>query len=205
MKPLKQTFLHDLAFDAMTGIIRSITNYESHVTGYKSPERGIVVNNHTSPADAALIIDGLDRRIYFLSNPYMKCFGSIGREMTKTPGKVTHTNIRNMIAMSKRGWLLGIMPEGKISQEGEINLPKRGAFLLSEKTNLPLIPVAIHGAREIWGWSDGDRTSAKIARKGGYYLNVGEPYMPSTDRITQRKELHEKLTSLYEEIKNKPL
>lgn len=52
----------------------------------------------------------------------------------------------------KKGWMLGIAPEGKRSKTKTLLQGKLGAALIARKFKTPVIPVALEGSTEMWCW-----------------------------------------------------
>lgn len=52
----------------------------------------------------------------------------------------------------KKGWMLGIAPEGKRSKTKTLMQGKLGAALIARKFKTPVIPVALEGSTEMWCW-----------------------------------------------------
>ena len=52
----------------------------------------------------------------------------------------------------KKGWMLGIAPEGKRSKTNTLMQGKPGAALIARKFMTPVIPVALEGSTDMWHW-----------------------------------------------------
>lgn len=61
--------------------------------------------------------------------------------------------MRGAEALLKGGSSIMIFPEGTRSRDGKLGKFRDGAFLLSEKTGAPVVPIAISGSRDVF--SDG--------------------------------------------------
>jgi 1-acyl-sn-glycerol-3-phosphate acyltransferase len=76
------------------------------------------------------------------------------------------------IAFVKNGYSTCIFPEGHISKDGNVGEAKGGVMFLSQKTNAPIIPVAIRGALNL-NFSD------FIRRKRIVRVTICKPIMAS--------------------------
>jgi long-chain acyl-CoA synthetase len=68
-----------------------------------------------------------------------------------------------------RGYSLLVFPEGKRTENGEINPFRTGTGLLISKLNAPVVPLRIEGLWEL------KRANQHFARTGEISLNIGEP------------------------------
>ena len=64
-------------------------------------------------------------------------------------------------------------PEGKRSTTGELNLFKRGSFIIAQSSNIKIVPVAIKGSFRV-----NPPKSLKL-RPGKITLNFGHPINPA--------------------------
>lgn len=83
----------------------------------------------------------------------------------------------------RQGMSLCVFPEGSRSFTGEIGRFKRGAFILSQEFQLPLVPVTIDGSFRIM-----PRT-AKLPRWGKITLTIHKPVPPPAPGETELGEL----------------
>ena len=115
----------------------------------------IVIANHSSYLDGLLLMAALPPRFSFV----------IKREVTAVP--VLHLilrriqshfiersnratagqHLKQLIRYAENGNSLGVFPEGTFRVEAGLRPFQKGAFAVAHKTNHPLVPVFIHGAR----------------------------------------------------------
>jgi 1-acyl-sn-glycerol-3-phosphate acyltransferase len=75
----------------------------------------------------------------------------------------------------RAGCILCIFPEGGRSFDGRLQAFKKGASILSRELSVPIVPVGIEGAHEVW-----PRDSLRI-RPHKVTVRFGEPLFPSPD------------------------
>ena len=88
--------------------------------------------------------------------PYLRFFSTFG----VSQGSVDMVAFREAISTLEAGHLLGVFPEGGITYDGQIGPFQMGAAWIALSAGVPLIPVTINGAFEVW-----PRT-AKLPRPG---------------------------------------
>jgi 1-acyl-sn-glycerol-3-phosphate acyltransferase len=71
--------------------------------------------------------------------------------------------------------ILCIFPEGARSFDGELKEFKKGAAILAREIGVPIVPVALHGAYEVWR-----RDSWKI-RPHKVKMIFGAPFAAASD------------------------
>jgi len=79
---------------------------------------------------------------------------------------------RTLAAVSaafERGDLVGIFPEGKISDDGRVRRFRSGVAYIAARTGVPVIPVGIRGARESLP------RERRWPRRGRIEIHVGAP------------------------------
>jgi len=135
----------------------SIAGIKLKITGLeKLPEEHcIVIANHCSYLDGLLLMASLPPQFSFV----------IKREITKIP--ILHfilrriqshfiertdrtaaaQHLKKLIRYAESGNSLGIFPEGTFKVENGLRAFQKGAFAVAHKTNHPLVPIFIHGAR----------------------------------------------------------
>jgi len=123
------------------------------------PRRGalIVASNHTSWLDTLFVGAAVPRLIHFMAARefydlwylkwIMKAFGTIPLER----GKGQRRPLRLAIATLRRGRVIGVFPEGRMSLDGDFQPLQGGVALLASETGAPILPVAIVGGFEVMG------------------------------------------------------
>ena len=156
------------------------------------PARGgaLLVPNHASMADAALVIAATDRPIRFLMfkeayehpvvKPFAKVLGVIPISQQQGPREMIHS-LREATRALQNGELVCIFPEGQMTRIGQMMPFRRGMERILKGLDVPVIPVNIDG---IWGSIfsfSGGKFFWKWPRKIPYPVRVtfGSP-MPAT-------------------------
>lgn len=132
------------------------------------PEKGpaLLVCNHVSFVDALVIMAACRRPIRFVM--YHKIFSTpILRFVFRTSGAIPIASRREDPEMMERafdqiadaldsGHLIGLFPEGAITNDGEMNTFRPGVERIVRRTPVPVVPLALRG---LWG--------SFFSRKGG--------------------------------------
>ena len=152
----------------MWSFLRSIRALWSLIAGFRVREAGqvpskgavIVCGNHASYLDPFLICMALPRhglqRVFFVG--YSEYFdGIIGRFLARLFRNIPIDANRNLQrAMQaaaeglRRGMVLVIFPEGGRSLDGSVKEFRRGAAILARNLDVPITPVGIWGAHQVW-------------------------------------------------------
>ena len=114
----------------------------------------LVVANHTSFLDPAVLGRACPRKIHFLiARPV---FVSVGlqwffRRMDSVPVSFDGSDaaaLRVAMRILGAGRVVGIFPEGGRTQDGNLTGARIGAALLASHSGCPVVPVGIRGAHE---------------------------------------------------------
>ncbi len=137
----------------------------------------IVVCNHSSWLDIPILGSSLPGQIRFLAKrelakiPLLGWFIQLAGHPTidRANHRLAHQDIQLVKRCALReGFSPVVFPEGGLSRDGRLREFHAGAFYLSQEMDLPIQPVAICGAREIWppvSWHP-VRTGAVVVRIG---------------------------------------
>jgi 1-acyl-sn-glycerol-3-phosphate acyltransferase len=116
----------------------------------------LITPNHITYADPIWITIPIRRRVYFMAwdKPFdipvlgilMRLFGAFPVNLEK----LDTLAYREAADLLRRGKALVIFPEGGRSKTGKIMPFKMGAFRLALTHGVPIVPVTIDGAYEIW-------------------------------------------------------
>src|SRR5579862_713505 len=158
----------------------------------------LLVPNHASMADAALIIAATDRPVRFLMfkesyehplvKPFAKILGVIPISAQQRPREMIHS-LRAATSALQNGELVCIFPEGQMTRIGQMMPFRRGMERILKGVDVPVIPVNIDG---IWGSIfsfAGGKFFWKWPRKIPYPVRVtfGAP-LPATVTATEARQ-----------------
>jgi 1-acyl-sn-glycerol-3-phosphate acyltransferase len=87
--------------------------------------------------------------------------------------------LRASLQVLKDGGILGIMPEGTRSGDGQLGRGNPGVTILALKSGCPIVPIAF------WGVEKAEDNVKKL-RRTDFHLRAGDPFMlePPTGKIT---------------------
>ncbi|QYY37087.1 AMP-binding protein [Ruficoccus sp. ZRK36] len=172
--------------------------YRLRIRGLENlPREGgaLVVCNHVSYVDALLLAAVSPRPIRFLSAEYLQKVPLLGlflrwaQAIPVSPERSKEA-IRTAAECLRRGELVGIFPEGKLSRDGRVGTFKPGFELIARRGGAPVVPVSLGG---LWGSIfsfAGGRFFWKLPRKIPYpvHISVGEPTDPRTMTADQARQ-----------------
>ena len=142
---------------------------------FPSEGGALVCSNHQSYLDPVLIGAMCDRRLNYLARENLfdsRLFGGLIRFYDAIPVRrdgMSLAGLKETLRRLKRKELVLIFPEGTRTNDGEIQPLKAGFCVLARKQNVPLVPVAIAGAYDVWP------KTAKLPRRARVCLAAGEP------------------------------
>lgn len=144
----------------------------------------IIVANHTSYLDAAVLGSAVPRPVNFLIShdiymviPFRWFYLLMGAIPLKTEGGDSAA-MRRALRTLRQGHAIGIFPEGERTVDGRIGEAKQGVAFLAWRSGAPVIPAAILGAHEAMP------VGTYIPRPRPVQVRFGEPilYPESGDR-----------------------
>src|SRR6266851_3737568 len=177
------------------------TLYRLDIAGRERvPAKGgaLLVPNHVSMADAALLIASLDRPVRFLmfkgsyDHPLVKPFAKMLRVIPiasdQGPREMIHS-LREATQALQNGELVCIFPEGQMTRIGQLLPFRRGMERVIKGVDVPIIPVHLDG---VWGSIfsfAGGKFLWKFPRRVPYPVRVtfGEP-LPATATSAQARQ-----------------
>ncbi len=116
----------------------------------------LLVSNHQSFADPALVGYGLSREIYYMARDTLFQNAVLARWMTSVNGFPVNREkgdigaVRASFRMLREGKGVLLFPEGTRSRDGLINRFKPGFALLARKAKVPVVPVVVEGGLDAW-------------------------------------------------------
>jgi 1-acyl-sn-glycerol-3-phosphate acyltransferase len=145
------------------------------------PRKGgvLLASNHQSFLDPVLVAMVLSREMHFMArrtlfrNPVLRVIivgynaFAIDRDSADVKG------VKEAIARLEAGNILLVFPEGTRTGDGSIGRMKPGIGMLAERAAVPIVPVLIEGAHEVW-----PRTRL-VPRLGRISMIFGKPLDPN--------------------------
>ena len=117
----------------------------------------VIVANHQSLIDILVLYGSLDMEIKWVmkqelrSVPFLgiacQLMGHILIDRSNTESALE--SINNARERIQDGMSVVFFPEGTRSRSGELKNFKKGAFRLAQELELPILPVAIHGTKDV--------------------------------------------------------
>jgi len=117
----------------------------------------MLVANHTSYWDPVVVICAFNRRVHFMAKSELFNIPVVGYVMRISGAfpvrrdKSDRNAIRTAVRLLEDGHVVGVFPEGTRSHTGELLKPHLGAAMLAFKAGVPMLPVAVKGARGVFG------------------------------------------------------
>jgi 1-acyl-sn-glycerol-3-phosphate acyltransferase len=116
----------------------------------------IIVPNHQTYADPALVTIPVRRPIYYMAWSRLfdiPVFGAFIRILRAFPVQIESSDpkaTRDAVRLLQDGHAVMIFPEGQRSDDGTVGRFKPGAFRLATTLDVPILPVTIAGAHASW-------------------------------------------------------
>ena len=191
------------------------TLYRLDVVGRERvPARGgaLLAPNHTSMADAVLLLSSIDRPVRFLmfkgsyEHPLVKPFARILKVIPissdQGPREMIHA-LREATRALQNGELVCIFPEGQMTRIGQMLPFRRGMERIMKGVNVPIIPVSLDG---VWGSIfsfSGGRFLWKFPRHVPYPVRVtfGAPLPPTATSQEVRQAVQDLSAEAFERRK----
>ncbi|WP_025025853.1 lysophospholipid acyltransferase family protein [Caldalkalibacillus mannanilyticus] len=160
------------------------------------PDKGcILAMNHTSNYDSLLVGTHTPRKMYIMAKEELfkkRFFAWLISEMGAFPVKREQADLKSLkhtLKLVKDGNIFSIFIEGTRSKTGEMGAPKKGIGFIVSKSNAPVIPTYVYGAKGKWF------KKAGVIFGQPLHLDEGLDYEEIAQRITQaiqklKVELH---------------
>ena len=149
------------------------------------PQQGplIVVGNHVNFLEAPIMITHLlPRRMTGLvkagtwDNPIMARLFNIWRAIPLERGEADVKAFRRALAALEDGEIVAVAPEGTRSGDGRLGRGHPGVVLLANRSGVPVLPVAYHGAENY-------RERFRRLRRVDFYVRVGRQFTLNTQGV----------------------
>lgn len=139
-------------------VFRTLRYYEE--PGMKRPRprgRAIIVSNHTCFWDPVIIVsEFFTRRVRFLiskglhdSHRIMALLLDLAGGIVVDKDNFNFSCIQEMVSVLEDNGIVGIFPEGKISETGELLPFKEGVIMIALRTGAPILPLVISGDEKL--------------------------------------------------------
>ena len=177
--------------------------------------------NHQSYIDGFLLSAALPFRVQrqvfivgsseYFGNGLTRWFARLVRLIPVDPD----TNLLRAMRVGAQGLrdgrVLMLFPEGERSIDDEIKLFKKGAAILSSNVEIPIVPIAIDGAHDVWPRSGTLRLSRLVPFIGGVRMAFGEPLefgayeaAAAPDYLARTAELRDRVQKLQSSLRGQP-
>lgn len=149
----------------------------------------LICPNHVSFLDSVIVFALMPHRILnnLVSLGYYNYFskgilGFLGKRMRTIPvdpDKTLRQALRLAAEGVRRGFALCVFPEGERSIDGKLKKFKKGPAILATTLKVPVVPVGIKGAHQVWS-----RGSSKI-NFNPVSVHFGEPLYPRQEETSE--------------------
>jgi len=167
----------------------------------------LLVSNHQSFLDPPFVGSPVQRPLYYMARRSLfdaPCRGwllrAVGAFAVDRDG-ADRQAMRTAVGLMRRGEALALFPEGTRTPDGEVKPFRPGFVLLAARAQVPIVPVAIHGAFEAW-----PRHRA-LPLPGRVHVAYGAPLAaPDGDRETWRafaEHVRARVVALKDELEQK--
>ncbi len=147
--------------------------------------------NHESYFDPAFIQFALQRRLVFVMTndfyrvPGISWFFRLVRAIPVARGRMARRGLRRATALVRAGHAVAIFPEGRLSVDGNLNRAQRGIARIARRTGVPVIPIALVGARRSWP------RGTKLPRPSLVRVRFGKPMRWPLQTDTRRNRVRD--------------
>ena len=147
---------------------------------HRVPRRGgvILASSHQSFLDPLLVAVGLQRRVTFLARETLfrrSAFAGLIRSLGAVAIRresLGVSGVRSSVELLREGRVVLVFPEGTRTRDGEIGLVRPGVCLMAHRAGVPVVPVTICGAYEVWP------RNRLLLRPGHIEMRFGRPISP---------------------------
>ena len=170
----------------------------------------ILAPNHFSNMDHFFCGVWLRRRIRFMTKsqifgrpgPGGKALSYLFRNAGHFPVRRGHNDVEAFVtahSILERGGCVGIYAEGGRSRSGGLGEPRPGLGRLALESGAPVVPVAIHGSKDVRGWRRGRFPQVRVAF--GEPIALEQVPEPSREQqIEAAAQLFARVRTLYEQL-----
>jgi 1-acyl-sn-glycerol-3-phosphate acyltransferase len=163
------------AFFVLSGLPYSVSG------GERLPQtQSVVVANHTSYLDGPLLYAALPSQFGFVIKKEVAgiplagwLLDRVGHQLVDRHNKAEGSkDARRILKAAFNGGSVAFFPEGTFSAKPGLARFHSGAFVTAAKAGLPVVPVVIHGARQVLP------SGARLPRRAPLTIEILEPVQP---------------------------
>lgn len=163
------------------GIRRELEGWEDLPAAIREGVQPVIfAGNHTSLLDPPLLISTLPGRPVFIAKRELAGVPFLGWVIwlaefifiDRTDPQAARRSLEVAAERIRAGQSIMTFPEGTRSQDGRLLPFKKGTFHLALAAGVPIVPLAIHGGRDIL-----PRGTWRV-KGGGYRITVGQALRP---------------------------
>ena len=136
----------------------------------------LLVSNHISLADPPCLIGYVPRHIHFFTKAEaleqwpLNVILPPGEPIKIHRGRVDRQALKLAEEFLRKGEVVGIFAEGTRAKSGEAQEARAGVVFLAQRTNVPIVPVAISGTEKIFS------KRFPWYRRGTVQMSFGPPF-----------------------------
>jgi 1-acyl-sn-glycerol-3-phosphate acyltransferase len=172
------------------------------------PEKGpaVIVSNHQSAFDIPLMVGFVKGRISFIAKkeigkiPFLKWFViRLDGILIERGNKIqTASSMRKILRVLKNGGIIMLFPEGTRDSTGKMGDFKEGSLAIPYKLNIPVLPVAFDGTRNMM------KKGSLLIRPSKINIRILKPLYPEefANEEQLRKRTEELIGNALIEIKS---
>jgi 1-acyl-sn-glycerol-3-phosphate acyltransferase len=148
----------------------------------------ILAANHSSMLDWLFVARFVARPVRFvLSREFFDQWGFTWayRSLGVIPirdGAIELSAVRQLLTTLKRGEIVGVFPEGRITRDGALAPGEPGIIAMAARAGVPIVPVGVHGAFEAFP------RDARVPLPRPIRIRYGEPLAVPPAAVADREE-----------------
>jgi 1-acyl-sn-glycerol-3-phosphate acyltransferase len=160
----------------------------------------ILAANHSSMLDWLFVARFVTRPVRFvLSREFFDQRGVtwVYRSLGVIPirdGAIELSAVRQLLATLKRGEIVGVFPEGRITRDGALAPGEPGIIAMAARAGVPIVPAGVHGAFEAFP------REARVPLPRPVRIRFGEPIGVPEAAVADRDEQLRVLARLMQAI-----
>lgn len=172
-----------------------LSGIRPEIRGFENlPESScVVVANHASYVDGILLKGFLPARFSFVIKGEMRNVPIAHFMMRRSGAKFVERfkssesarDARQIVKAARGGESLGFFPEGTFLKEAGVGRFRAGAFMAAIKGEMPVVPIAIFGTRELLG------SGQTLPRPAAVRMEILPPIMPDDPAFADHHALAE--------------